>query len=268
MVGIRTDVARVAVGLLVLAGMLVSVPAAAYRPFDGTDADTADVGVFELELGPAHYYRQGSQNYLIAPAMVLNLGIFKNTELVIDTDEFVALGSLAPGIHRVSLQGDDVFLKHTFREGTLQGKTGVSIAAEGGVLTPQIDPPGVSGGDGVGGSLDVITSYRWSFGTIHWNEWFEATRDQHADLFTGLILEGPHTWRVRPVAEFFYDKEFTVIQTESALLGAIWEVREGLALDLGARVARVGDENAGEVRLGLTWELQVWGRKGEGEEEH
>ena len=244
--------------------------AAAYRPFDGTDADTAELGEFELELGPVHYYRQGSQNFLIAPALVLNFGIFENTELVIDANNYVALGGLLPGTSRDSFLGDDVLVKHTFREGALQGKTGVSIAAEGGVLTPEIN-----GVTNVGASLDVITSYRWGCGTLHWNEWFEFTRDHHADLFTGVIAEGPHEWTVRPVAELFYDQDFTGPSTESLLLGAIWHVRDAFDLDVGVRGARVGEVgptgavaqvNALEVRLGLTWAITMWKPKAEAHE--
>lgn len=241
-------------GAATLAAALFTAPnAAAYRPFDGTDADTAELGSFELELGPAHYYRQGSQNFLITPALVLNFGIFENTELVIDAEQFVALGKLTAGNARVSLLGDDVLMKHTFKEGTLQGKSGVSIAAEGGVLTPE-----VNGTANVGASLDVITSYRWGWGSVHWNEWFEFTREHHADLFTGVILEGPHDWVVRPVAEAFYDQDFTGGATESLLVGALWTVRESFVLDVGVRGARVGDENAAEVRLGLTWAIPMW----------
>jgi len=232
----------------------------AYRPFDGTDADTAELGSFELELGPVHYYRQGPQNFFITPALVLNLGIFENTELVIDANPYVALGALSPGVSRASFLGDDILMKHTFREGVLQGKTGVSIAAEGGLLTPEINGiEGQRGGSNVGGSLDVITSYRWGWGTLHWNEWFELTRDQHADLFTGVILEGPHDWRVRPVMELYFDKDFAADQAESALLGAIWTIRESFVVDAALRGARVGDEYAAEVRLGLTWAIAVWG---------
>lgn len=234
---------------------LVAIRAEAYRPFDGTDADVAKPKVFELELGPAHYYRQGSQNYLIAPALVLNFGLFKNTELVIDSQQYVALGKREVGVSRVSLLGDDVLLKHLFREGTLQDKTGVSIAAEGGVLTPEIN-----GNSRFGASLDVITSYQWSWGTLHWNEWFQLTRIQHADLFTGVILEGPHDWTLRPVAELFYDKDFAASRTASLLLGAIWTARESLSFDVGLRAARVGDTNAAEVRLGLTWAIPMGDR--------
>jgi hypothetical protein len=56
----------------VVAGLVFAPSRAeAYRPFDGTDADVAEVGVFELELGPVQYYRLGPQNYLVAPDLVL-----------------------------------------------------------------------------------------------------------------------------------------------------------------------------------------------------
>lgn len=239
--------------VLIVAGLLV-VPsrADAYRPFDGTDADVANRGVFELELGPVQYYREGRHDFLVSPAIVLNLGIFEDTEIVIDADQAVALGSLESGTSRVRLLDDDVLLKHVFREGTVQGKTGISLAAEGGVLTPEI------GGDaGVGGSLSVITSYQWTWGAAHYSEWLEYTRAHHADLFTGMILEGPHDWVVRPVAEVFYDKDFAAGRTASALVGAIWEVSDTLAFDVGVRGARVDDESLVEARLGLTWSVAL-----------
>jgi hypothetical protein len=243
------EMRRVRIVAAAAAPLVLFVPdrADAYRPFDGTDADVAEPMVFELELGPVQYYRRGSQNFLITPALVLNLGLFEGTELVIDANQFVALGDLEPGVSRVSFLGDDVLVKHVFREGTLQEKTGVSIAAEGGVLTPEIN-----GTAAFGASLDVITSYRWSWGTFHWNEWFQFTREHEADLFSGIILEGPYDWTVRPVAELFYDKDFAADQTGSVLLGAIWTARDGLWFDVGLRGARTGDEYAAEARLGLT----------------
>jgi hypothetical protein len=44
--------------------------AAAYRPFDGTDAAVADVGEVEIELQPAGLFRENSQTTLIAPFVV------------------------------------------------------------------------------------------------------------------------------------------------------------------------------------------------------
>jgi hypothetical protein len=236
--------------------LLVASPASAYRPFNGTDADVADVGSFELELGPAHFYSVGGQSYLLAPTSVLNLGIFDDTEIVIDSTNAVALGPLG-GRPRDAFVDTDVFLKHVFREGTLQGKTGLSIAAEGGALTPEIN-----GQDAFGASLAVILSYRWDSLTVHFNEQAQYTRAQTVDLFSSVIVEGPYDWTVRPVSELFVEHEFNGLQSESALLGAIWRLRESFVLDVGVRGARLGDQDAAEVRLGLTWAIPLWQARG------
>jgi len=232
--------------------LLFAGRAQAYRPFDGTDADTAELREFELELGPVQYYRLGSQNYLVAPAMVLNYGILDRTELVIDANQFIAVGDLEPGVSRVSFLADDVLMKYVFRKGTLQGESGPSIAAEGGLLTPE-----VNGVADFGASLDVITSYRWPFGTVHWNEWFQYNREHRPELFTGAILEGPHGWTVRPVAEFFYDTDFAGDTLASGLVGAIWTVTDSLALDAGIRGALTEGTYLAEARLGLTWSIVI-----------
>lgn len=243
-----------------VAWLLVSAPlflvgrdALAYRPFDGTDADVAEYGHFELELGPTHYYREGDRNFLIAPATVLNLGVVKDTELVVDFEDLIALGALDPGESRVQTMDTDVLVKHVFRRGVLQEKSGPSIAVEAGPLLPDIH--GVSA---FGASLDVITSYRWSSGSIHWNEWGEYTRDHHFSLFSGVILEGPYDWRVRPVAELYVEHEFDVETTYSALAGAIWAVDDAFSLDVGVRGALIEGEHAEEVRLGFTWAVPIW----------
>ncbi len=223
--------------------------AAAYRPFDGTDADVAEEREIEIELGPVNYSRDAGRTSLITPALVFNYGLGLETELVIDSELVVALSKPTRGMSRSpALLGNDILLKHVFREGTLQDKTGISLAAEGGVLLPEIN-----GEAELGASLDVIASYRWSFGTLHWNEWFQYTREHHADLFTGVILEGPHDWTVRPVAELFYSKDFKAGSTESILVGAIWTVGESVAIDGGFRGARVDGGYVTEGRLGVTW---------------
>jgi len=81
----------------------------------------------------------------------------------------------------------------------------------------------------------------------------DVTRDQHADLFTGIILEGPNKWTVRPVAEFFYEEEFGQAHTVSALVGAIWQVKDNLSFDVGFRHAITNGVNINEVRAGLTY---------------
>jgi hypothetical protein len=239
---------------LVVAVLLSAPRAEAYRPFDGTDADTAELGSFELEMGPVQWYDRAGQNYLIAPDTVLNLGIFPGTELVVDFQDFVALGALN-GRPRVALLDTDVLVKHVFRAGILQGKSGLSVAVEAGPLTPEIN-----GMNAFGASADVIVSYRWDWGTLHFNEWPQYSRQHNLDLFNGVIIEAPHEWLVRPVSEFFYEKQFHEAQTVSGLVGVIWTPKDSFVLDLAFRGARIGDQNAAELRLGFTWALPVWER--------
>jgi hypothetical protein len=232
--------------------------ASAYRPFDGTDADVAERGAFELELGPAQWYYQAGKgplrgNYLVAPATVLNFGVFEDTEIVVDFQDFVALGPLG-GRPAVAVIETDILVKHVFREGALQGKSGVSFAVEAGPLLPEIN-----GRTGFGASLNAVLSYRWSGGTVHFDEWPSYTRDHNLDIFSGVIVEGPYQWPVRPVCEVFYENEFNAFAQESVLVGAIWNARESLALDVGVRGARIGSDHVAEVRLGFTWALPMWG---------
>lgn len=225
-----------------------AAPAAAYRPFDGTDADVAPTGEIELEVGPAQYYREGHQDFLTVPTLVFNLGVFSGTELIVDAQQQIDFEEKSRNAPRPNLRGDDLLLKHVFRRGVLQDRSGVSIAAEGGALLPE-----VAGLDRFGASLDIITSYAWWWGALHYNESLVLDRDRRANIFTGLIAEGPQPLSVRPVAELFYNHAVNGEPTWSLLLGAIWRAHETLAMDVGARGARVGNQYAAEARVGFTW---------------
>jgi hypothetical protein len=220
-------------------------PAFAYRPFDGTDAAVAKPGEMEIELGPAGVLRQGSQSTLVAPATVINVGLTKDWEAV-----FEGRGQfpLSTSDERASLTDVAAFLKGVLRPGSLQDQTGPSIATEFGVLLP-----GINAQPGFGASLAGIVSQRWEWGTIHLNVATALTRDQHADLFLGAIVEGPIKWPVRPVIEVFYEDEIGQSRTVSALGGAIWQVRDNLSFDFGVRHALTNGQPVNEARAGLTF---------------
>ena len=248
---------RTAAAVLLAAGVtLAPAQAHAYRPFDGTDADVAELGTFELELGPAQWHyrsgQSGAAHYVVAPSTVLNFGLLDRTELVVDFDDYVALGPLA-GRPRVALLDTDLKVKRLLREGTVQGKTGPSVAFEAGPLVPEVE-----GSSSWGASLDTLVSYEWQGGAVHLDVWPSYTREHEPDLFVGAIVEGPRRWIVRPVCEIFYEKELDVAETESALVGAIWEAKSWLALDAGIRGAHVGADHVAEARLGFTWTLSMW----------
>jgi len=234
------------------AAIALSTPAFAYRPFDGTDGDVAEVGEFELEMGPAQFLSTSEGRYLMAPAAVLNLGVAPGFELVVDFKDFVAVQPVA-GQPRMRLVDTDVLLKSILRHGTLQDQAGVSIALEAGLLLPD-----VGGTKGFGAQANLITSYRWDALSLHLNTSAALTRDHQMDGFVSLIAEGPHDWALRPVGEIYTEHEVGNDATYSALAGAIWQVRDRLALDAAVRYAAQPGNDAVEVRFGITWGVALW----------
>jgi hypothetical protein len=217
--------------------------ALAYRPFDGTDAAVADAGELEIEMQPAGIRRESSQRTLVAPAAVLNFGLKDQWELVLEGQLETPLSPSGPS----TLTASGAFLKHVLREGSLQDKSGPSIATEFGLLLPDSD-----GSNRLGASIAGIVSQRWDFGTVHLNAAAALSRDHNADLFVGAIVEGPARWKVRPVAEVFYEDEIGAAHTISGLIGAIWQVRDNLSFDVGFRQALTDGHPVSEIRAGFT----------------
>lgn len=246
---------QLAVAALAVAGF--STPAVAYRPFDGTDADVAAEGEFELELGPAQFLSQPDGHYVLAPATVLNFGVARAIELVVDFKQFVGVDR-APRQSRVRLLDTDVFVKAILKRGTLQGDTGLSIAIEGGPLTPEL-----GGKNGFGALANLITSYRWPAVTLHLNTSGALSREHNFDGFASLIAEGPRDWVVRPVSEVYVEAEVNAGTSYSGLAGAIWQLSDAVAIDAGVRGASYPEGRAFELRFGLTWALAMWHAKGE-----
>ena len=236
---------RLASGSVIALGLMSwSSSAFAYRPFDGTDAAVAAPGEVEIELQPAGRLREQGNTNLIAPATVFNYGLNEGWEAVFEGQGQTSLVPSGP----TSLTSAGAFLKHVLQSGSLQDKTGPSVATEFGVLLPDS-----TGNSGVGASLAGIVSQRWDWGTIHLNAETALTREHHADVFLDSIIEGPSKWSIRPVAEFFYEKEFGQSETISGLIGLIWRVRDNLSFDIGLRHALKNGHPVNEVRAGLTF---------------
>ena len=227
----------------------------AYRPFDSTDADVAHAGEVEIELGPAQWLRERGKRFLQAPALIANVGLSHDHELVLQGRHEIALDREA-GEPRSALVDNGAFIKQVLRRGVLQDEPGVSIATEYGLLLPE-----VNGTHGTGFSLAGIVSQRWRAATVHLNAVLARTREREPDLFLGTIFEGPFSWAVRPVAEVFAEQRRDGPRTNSLLVGAIWRVRDGLSFDAGVRSAQVGSEAVHEVRLGLTWAFSYKGER-------
>jgi hypothetical protein len=245
----QTNLTRLMVGIGwagAAALCVVAPPALAYRPFDGTDAGVANLNEVEIELQPAGHLQTGSQSTLVAPAVVYNYGFAERWEMVLQTE----LDSPPGGPSSFAASG--AFLKYVIQPGVLQGQNGISVATEFGPLLP-----GINNDPGVGFSWAGIVSQRWDWGTAHFNVETNLTRDQHAEEFLDVILEGPSTWKVRPVFETFYDKVWTQSETRSVLLGAIWQVKDELSFDVAYRYALENGRAVNEIRAGLTFAFKV-----------
>jgi hypothetical protein len=227
---------------LLLVGFLVLPTAArAYRPFDSTDPAVAGLGEAEIEFSPVSSLHDADGQSWIAPSLRLNYGFAKNWEVVLEGE---ALHSArGPG----RLEENALSLKTVLREGSLQDKNGVSLAAEAGLLLP-----GVNGQPGAGVSIAGIAGQRWDWGSVDINVAAGVTRDNHAELFLGTILEGPHSWPLRPVAELTYTRQVGTGAELGALAGAIWQASDTLSFDFGVRRARMEGLWSTEVRAGLT----------------
>lgn len=238
----------VAASLTVLTVAVCPGPALAYRPFDGTDAAVAAPEELEVELQPAGVQRERGTQTLVAPWTVMNFGLTDGWEAVFEGRGETPLSPFGP----TELIDAGASLKHVVLPGSLQGKDGPSVATEFGVLFPDS-----TGNSGVGATWANIVSQRWDWGTVHFNVETTLTREHRADVFVGAILEGPSKWKVRPVAEVFYEKKFGLEETVSGLVGLIWQVSDKLSFDVAFRHALVNRHALNEVRGGLTFAVPL-----------
>ncbi len=243
---------RAACGALLLS-LAAAWPATAraYRPFDSTDAAVAANGELEIEFGPLGYEALGPDEDLVAPSVTLNWGFADRWEVVLGGRQLVDLGgeSREP---RERVEDAALSLKSVLRQGSLQGKTGISVATELSALLPTLH-----GDPGAGAEWALVVSERWPNVTLHVNGAGAWTRAHAPGFFGGIILEGHDSWAVRPVAEAFIERRRDLPGTVSGLVGAIWRATERLAIDAGLRRARAGGTDETEVRVGLTWGFQT-----------
>jgi hypothetical protein len=221
--------------------------AAAYRPFDGTDANVAEPGEVELEIGPAGYRQEGSSRVLVAPALVANYGFAHGFEAVLEGRQSIQLNA-----DRHPWQVEDVAfsIKSLLRRGSLQGANGLSVAVEIGMLLPGFESR-------LGTHVGSIFSLQLPAITLHLNLGNSILYSLY-EASASLILEGPDPWRLRPVAEMLVAREFGHGGlydgiAESLLVGGILRATDGLSFDLAGRYGRADGQPEQEVRAGLTW---------------
>ena len=243
-------------GSLVLLLSVALVPRAlAYRPFDQTDADVAELHMLELELGPLQFERSAGRTAYV-PTFILNAGVLPGWELVIDTSgSGTVAGPREPG--EVFDFEAGVAFKGVVRKGSLQDGEGPSIAVE-----PELLLPATAGPSGFGFAAGVIVSQRWPALTLHVNLAHRPDRPlgraHNLAGQVGFIAEGPDEWTVRPVGEVYVEAEHAVRGVTSSFLGGlIWRISPRVSTDAAVRVGTVSGVGLFEVRVGLTWDLPL-----------
>ena len=241
----RRRIPRVGIGasLLAMAVIAWSGQALAYRPFDGTDAAVAEPGEMEIELQPVGVpwivsnntdrARHGDQLRLRQELGSHIAGTGRNAALAPWSKQFVADRGVPEACPRTGKSSGQAGAerRNRVRCSLARYARRFRIWCECG--------------------RDCLATL--GLGAIHFNAAATLTREQHADVFVGGILEGPAKWTVRPVAELFYEEELGHSHTVSALIGAIWQVRDNLSFDVGLRHAQINDHSVNEVRLGMTF---------------
>jgi hypothetical protein len=225
----------------------------AYRPFDTTDADVAAPREIEVELGPVGYLYEGAERALVAPSLVVNYGVASGLEAVLEARDN---WRLEPPRGRSRIDDVALSLKTLLHEGALQGRRGVSIAIESGLLLPGSE-------NRFGAHMATIFSLRWPAATLHVNVNHAFLVSMSYEAGTSIIVEGPESWQVRPVAEALLQREFGrrgILDwlAESVLVGAIAPCNEGLSFDAALRYGRAEHRNNAEARAGFTWAFEAW----------
>jgi hypothetical protein len=227
--------------------------AAAYRPFDGTDADVAEPGEVELEIGPAGYHHEGTSQLVVAPAVVANYGFARSFEAVLEGRQSV---QLKPAPHVWQVYDVAFSIKSLLRRGSLQGGAGLSVALEAGMLLPSFESTW-------GTHLGSIFSLQLPALTLHLNLANNFSYSVRYEASASIIVEGPDDWRLRPVAEVLVERDFGESGlyggvAGSVLVGGILRASDALSFDLAGRYGRADRQNEAEVRAGLTWAFEPW----------
>jgi hypothetical protein len=219
----------------------------AYRPFESTEAEIEEKRQTELEWGFFRYENEGTTDRVISPDFQLDYGIADQWELTgqgrlqIYDEEGRNLEILEP----------EIFVKRLIREGSMQDKTGPSLAAEFGPQLPSTKENERSFGLHALG----ISSYEFAGIMNHLNLGLEQDREDFKSNFIwGTILEYPSKGKYRLVSEFNGRAIYSHAPENSALIGAILDL-EKAKWDIGARKGLSESSPDWELTAGVTLKL-------------
>ena len=244
-------------GFVLLLVACSAMHASAYRPFVSTDAAVADPGDVEVEFGAIGFRSGSGRTSLVAPTVIGNLGLARDLELV---GEFKLVNDLSHAEEdRTRFEDTAVSLKWIAHEGVLQEHgTTPSLGLELSLLVPTLRGQHRPGGELVG--IISGTGFGWMY-HLNGGMLVEPSETSAVPVW-GVIIEHVIGGGVRAVAEVNGESATGTGPDNSALLGAIWEVKapapiRELSFDIGLRhgISRTADEWGGTVGFTIAFPL-------------
>ncbi len=234
-----------------------AIPASAYRPFVSTDAAVADPGDVEVEFGAIGFRSDGGRTSLVAPTVIGNLGLVRDLELVGESKLVNDLSHAEEDPTR--LEDTAVSLKWIAHEGVLQEQSATpSLGVELSLLVPTLRGQHRPGGELIG--IMSGNGFGW---TYHLNGGvLVEPHETSAVPVWGVIVEHALAAGVRAVAEVNGESATRTGADNSALIGAIWEVKapaplRELSFDIGLRhgISRTAAEWGGTAGVTVGFPL-------------
>ena len=233
-----------------LSAALTTGVAQAYRPFDLTDAEVAKRHNFEIELGPAELMGVDAEHSVRAPSLSINYGLATGRELTLAGANRLALKS-TPGEPRARLEDVAFALKQVLRRGSLQDRSGPSVAMEDAILFPE------RGEKHLGAAAGLILSSASKSGTTHFSVEADRLPEGINSGSAGLIFEASDQFGVAPAIELKVEAVNGGLPEHSVIFGLIYVPGEQAEYDIALRFARSGDAKIFEVRAGMTFQISV-----------
>jgi hypothetical protein len=242
--------ARALTACLLFIGLLMPPSCWAYRPFISTDAAVADPQEAEVELGYFTLERDKGENSFIIPRVVLNYGLFRNWEAV---GEFAVLRSPNGDVNLID---PALSVKAVVKEGVLQEKTGISIAADVGLLLPSTEQGERHFGfEGIG-----IASAKLGPVILHVNGGLGVQRSTGDVVGIWGVIGELLLWNgLRLVGEVNGEQPRRKDQRDSGLVGVIWQPwpSRNVAFDAGVRRGFTSAAPDWQVTMGVTFGFSV-----------
>jgi hypothetical protein len=201
--------------------------AAAYRPFNSTDAAVADSGKSEVELG-ADYMNNRDGNTVAVPSLRYNYGFAPRWEATLEGSLQVFDPASRNGVQLLASQFD---IKGVLLEGPLQHAAHpISLGVELSALLPETHSDSGLGGEGI-----LLAGFRTGKFTWHLNAGGGIERRTLEPLgIWGVIVEHPLNDSLRLALEVNGESGRATPANNSTLLGILWEHR-GVTYDAGFR---------------------------------